>query len=92
MVSQSTNEQSKKNLRNVSKLVNCMLKGKVNVEYQLQFVYGANLCALTNKYSGLRPIAVGCVFCRLTVTKICCISVQEKCKTFSTRFCYLRKP
>lgn len=57
-----------------------MLEGKVNSSI-LKYIYGANLCALNKKDGGLRPIAVGCVFRRLTA-KICCQAVQEKCKNY----------
>lgn len=57
-----------------------MLKGKVNSEI-VKFFYGVNLCALNKKDGGLRPIAVGCTFRRLAA-KLCCRSVQEKCKIY----------
>lgn len=43
----------------------------------LKCLFGANLCTLNKKDGGLRPIAVGSVFRRLTA-KICCFVVQEE--------------
>lgn len=80
LISKSANDQGKKLLENITKLVNFMLEGKVNDEI-LKFVYGANLCALNKKDGGLRPIAVGCVFRRLT-GKLCCQAVQEKSRQY----------
>lgn len=50
----------------------------------MKFLYGANLCDI-KKYGGLRPIAVGYVFRRLTA-KICSQSVQEKCRNYLQPF------
>ncbi|XP_063537560.1 uncharacterized protein LOC134746918 [Cydia strobilella] len=48
-----------------TKLVNLMLSGKVNPLFE-PIIYGANLIALTKKDGGIRPIAVGSTFRRLT--------------------------
>lgn len=47
LTSKSANEQGRKLLENINKLVNCMLKGKVNNEI-VKFLYGANLCDIKN--------------------------------------------
>ncbi|XP_063534955.1 uncharacterized protein LOC134744937 [Cydia strobilella] len=49
----------------LTKLVNLMLSGKVNPLFE-PIIYGANLIALTKKDGGIRPIAVGSTFRRLT--------------------------
>lgn len=57
-----------------------MLEGKVNDEI-IKFLYGANLWALNKKDGNPRPIAVGCVFRRLT-GKLRCQAVQEKSRKY----------
>lgn len=47
-----------------------MLTGRVNIEV-IPILYGANLVALAKKDGGIRPIAVGCTFRRLS-SKLCC--------------------
>lgn len=54
----------------LTKLSNLMLSGNVN---DVTIIYGANLCALSKKDNGVRPIAVGCVYRRLT-SKLACRS------------------
>lgn len=61
LISKSANEQGNKLLENIIKLINFMLKGKVNSEI-VKFFYGANLCSLNKKDGGLRPNEIGCVF------------------------------
>lgn len=53
-----------------------MLAGKVPTVV-CPIVYGANLCALTKKDNGIRPIAVGITFRRL-VAKLACNSIGDK--------------
>lgn len=83
LVSRSANEQGRQILQNIAKLGYFMLRGEVNEEI-LKLFYGVNLYALTKKYYGL-AIAVCCEFRRLTA-KICCQSVQEKCKAYFQPF------
>ena len=49
-------------------LINVALKGEVP-EFATSTFYGANLCALTKRDGGIRPIAVGCTYRRLA-TKV----------------------
>ncbi|XP_061706794.1 uncharacterized protein LOC133517478 [Cydia pomonella] len=57
-------------LEELTALTNLMLAGKVCREV-VPILYGANLIALKKKDGGIRPIAVGNTFRRLT-SKICC--------------------
>lgn len=57
-------------LKELTALVNLMLSGKVCPEI-VPVLYGANLIALKKKDGGIRPIAVGSTFRRLT-SKLCC--------------------
>lgn len=76
LTSKSAGDSGRKLLVAVTKLVNMMLKGQVNKSI-LKCLFWANLYALNKKDGGLRPIAVGSVFRRLTA-KICCFVVQEE--------------
>ena len=49
-------------------LINVALKGEVP-DFATSTFYGANLCALTKRDDGIRPIAVGCTYRRLA-TKV----------------------
>lgn len=60
-------------LKELTALVNLMLLGRVHQGVSTT-LYGANLCALKKKDGGIRPIAVGCTYRRLTA-KICCKAV-----------------
>lgn len=62
-------------LSSITRLVNLMLAGKVNEEV-VPTLYGANLCALRKKDGGIRPIAIGSTFRRLT-SKVCCRNIVE---------------
>ena len=52
-------------LESITKLVNFVLKDKIPEDIRPIF-FGANLCALSKKDEGIRPIAVGTTFRRLT--------------------------
>ena len=52
-------------LESITKLVNFVLKNKIPEDIRPIF-FGANLCALSKKDGGIRPIAVGTTFRRLT--------------------------
>ncbi|XP_048001834.1 uncharacterized protein LOC125238542 [Leguminivora glycinivorella] len=62
-------------LRDLTALVNIMLAGQVPLEIT-NILYGANLCALTKKDGGIRPIAVGSTLRRLAA-KIACRSILK---------------
>ncbi|KAJ2939808.1 hypothetical protein O0L34_g18001 [Tuta absoluta] len=57
-------------------LCNFLLSGRLNPEV-CPYMYGANLCALSKKEGGIRPIAVGNTFRRLTA-KMGCRAVKEE--------------
>ena len=63
-------------LKSITALTNLMLSGKV-LEIICRIIYGARLCALLKKDGGLRPIAIGSTFRRITA-KIACGSVKEE--------------
>lgn len=67
-------------LKDLTTLVNLMLSGRVN-QTVTSTLYGANLCALRKKDGGIRPIAVGCTYRRLTA-KLCCRAIAENLKEF----------
>lgn len=72
----STNgEAGTKLITSLTKLTNLMLSGKVNKEI-CKVLYGARLIALTKKDKGIRPIAVGSTYRRLTA-KIACKDVRD---------------
>ncbi len=58
------------------RLVQLMLSGKVP-DTVCPLLYGASLCALGKKAGGIRPIAVGSTFRRLTA-KVCVRRVKER--------------
>lgn len=61
-----------------------MLSGKVQSDF-IKIMYGASLCALDKKEGGVRPIAVGNTFRRLT-SKLASASVRSKmAKRFTPR-------
>lgn len=62
-------------LQSITNLSNFMLAGKVNVNF-LPFIYGAKLIALSKKDGGIRPIAIGCTFRRLT-SKLACKDIAN---------------
>lgn len=72
----STGEAGLRLLRAVSALSNYMLSGKVQSDF-IQVMYGASLCALNKKGGGVRPIAVGNTFRRIT-SKLACASVRSE--------------
>ncbi|KAF2884151.1 hypothetical protein ILUMI_22040 [Ignelater luminosus] len=75
MISKSASDAGRSLLMSITQLCNLMLAGKVNALI-CPILYGASLCALKTKDGGLRPIAVGNVFRRLTA-KLACHSVRE---------------
>ncbi|KAM3957665.1 hemolin [Aphomia sociella] len=70
LVSTSAGDAGKDLLSNITKLCNIMLSGKVPLSI-LPYIYGARLCAFNKKDGGVRPIAIGCTFRRLT-SKLAC--------------------
>lgn len=58
----------------LTKLTNLMLAGKV-LESISPILFGASLCALDKKEGGVRPIAIGITFRRLTA-KLACSSIR----------------
>lgn len=75
IISVSAGEAGKRVLKALSQLCNFLLSGRVN-EQVCPFLFGASLCALVKKDGGIRPIAVGSVFRRLTA-KLACRHVQS---------------
>ena len=67
-------------LESITKLVNLVLKKEIPVEIRPIF-FGANLCALSKKEGGIRPIAVGTTFRRLT-TKVGLKPISRELGTF----------
>ena len=61
-------EAGRRLLESLTKLVNLVLKGTIPEDIQPIF-FGANLCALSKKDGGIRPIAVGSTLRRL-ITKV----------------------
>lgn len=61
-------------LKAITAFSNFMLSGKVQSDF-IKIMYGASLCALNKQESGVRPIAVGNTFRRLT-SKLACASVR----------------
>jgi len=53
-----------------------MLSGNI-LQSICRIVYEARLCALTKKDGGLRPIAIGSIFRRITA-KIACAGVKKE--------------
>ncbi|XP_049886408.1 uncharacterized protein LOC126380870 [Pectinophora gossypiella] len=76
LTSVSAGENGQKLLGCLAKLTNFLLSGQVN-PLVCPYLYGASLCALTKKDGGIRPIAVGSVFRRLTA-KAACRAVKEE--------------
>lgn len=75
MTSSSAGSNGPRLLESLAKLCNFLLRGMLNLEVR-PFLYGATLCALSKKDGGIRPIAVGSVFRRLTA-KLCCRAVRD---------------
>lgn len=63
-------------LEHLAKLCNFLLSGQLNPEV-CSYIYGASLCALSKKDGGIRPIAIGSAFRRLTA-KLGCRAVREE--------------
>lgn len=76
MLSISNGEAGIKILKSITSLTNLMLSGKV-LQPICKIIYGARLCALRKKYGGLRPIAIGSTFRRISA-KIACHGVREE--------------
>ncbi|CAK1600345.1 unnamed protein product [Parnassius mnemosyne] len=66
-------------LKDITKLCNFMLSGNVNPNF-IPFLYGAKLCTFKKKDNGIRPIAVGSTFRRLT-SKLACRYIISNLKT-----------
>ncbi|XP_041976142.1 myrosinase 1-like [Aricia agestis] len=67
-------DAGEKLLQEVTNLCNLMLRGEVASDI-VDILYGANLCALRKRDGGIRPIAVGSTYRRLTA-KIACSVVH----------------
>lgn len=76
LVSLTNGDAGSKLLTSLTKLSNLMLSGKVNKEI-CNVLYGARLCAFNKKDGGIRPIAIGSTYRRLTA-KIACKEVREE--------------
>lgn len=74
LTSSTTGEAGLKLVRAVTGLSNFMLSGKVPSEL-CSILYGASSCALLKEEGGIRPIAVGNTFRRLTA-KLACSAVR----------------
>lgn len=72
----SNGDSSSQLLNLITALTNLMLSGKV-LPIICRVIYGARLCAFVKKDGGLRPIAIGSKFRRITA-KISCGSVKEE--------------
>lgn len=75
LLSKATSEAGNKLLSTITKFCNVMLSGKVN-ENIVPVIYGASLCALNKKTGGVRPIAIGNTWRRLTA-KLACGSIRD---------------
>ena len=73
----SVGESSRHLLVSLTSLCNLLLSGKVLQEVT-PFLYGASLLALSKPDGGIRPIAIGCVYRRLTC-KIAAAVVKSTC-------------
>ena len=76
MLSPETAESGSRPLTNLTKLVNQILAGKVP-DYCQEALFGASLLALEKEDGGLRPIAIGCFYRRLSA-KIAANFAAEK--------------
>lgn len=74
LLCKETGEFGKQLLLAITKMCNLMLSGAVS-ECIIPVLYGASLCALNKDDGGLRPIAIGVTFRRLTA-KIACSSIR----------------
>ncbi|CAK1589334.1 unnamed protein product [Parnassius mnemosyne] len=79
LVSASAGDAGGVLLKDITKLCNFMLSGNVNPNF-IPFLYGARLCAFKKKDNGIRPIAVGSTFRRLT-SKLACRYIISNLKT-----------
>ncbi|KAJ8730152.1 hypothetical protein PYW07_017190 [Mythimna separata] len=76
LTSMSAGENGRRLVGSLTRLANFMLSGQMN-PCVCPFLYGASLFALKKKDGGIRPIAVGSVFRRLTA-KLACRAVKEE--------------
>lgn len=76
LISGTNGEAGSKLLKSITSLTNLMLSGKV-LDSIRRIIYGARLCALTKKDGGIRHIAIGSTFRRITA-KIACYGVREE--------------
>ena len=65
MVSKDTAEGGRRLLESLTRLANTLLRGEAP-DTTCPALYGASLCALAKKDGGVRPIAIGSVFRRMT--------------------------
>lgn len=72
----STGEAGVRLMKAITAMSNYMLSGKVQSRF-IETMYGAALCALEKKTGGIRPIAVGNVFRRIT-SKLASASVRSE--------------
>ncbi|XP_061706402.1 uncharacterized protein LOC133525602 [Cydia pomonella] len=80
LTSGSAGENGPRLLEYLTKLCNFLLSGQLNPEVS-PYIYGASLCALSKKDGGLRPIAIGSVFRRLTA-KLGCHAVRDEMSSY----------
>ena len=66
LVAHGSAEAGSRLLSDLTDLVNVMLRGEVP-QFAVPVLYGANECAIRKKDGGIRPIAVGSTFRRLSV-------------------------
>lgn len=72
----STGEAGLRLTKSITALSNYMLFGKLQSDF-IKIMYGASLCALDKKDGGVRPIAIGNAFRRLT-SKLASASVRSE--------------
>lgn len=75
LTSSSAGDNGTRLLEWLTKLSNFLLSGQLN-PVVCPYLYGAALCALTKKDGGIRPIAIGSTYRRLTA-KLGCHAVRE---------------
>lgn len=76
LIAISNGDSGNKLINSITSLSNLMLRGKIQSSI-CEIMFGARLCALQKEDGGIRPIAIGSVFRRITA-KIACSSVREE--------------
>ncbi|XP_047984053.1 uncharacterized protein LOC125224669 [Leguminivora glycinivorella] len=80
LTSGSAGDNGLRLLESLTKLCNFLLSGQLNVAV-CPYMYGGSLCALSKKDGGIRPIAIGSTFRRLTA-KLGCRAVREEMASY----------